>query len=104
MLAKEGVDSDALKSIHSLFQTTRDIIKHRGRDCIEFTKIAIIILNQKVRPFTTKWHGIVVDDVNLIGSEKEQFRKELEELKNTLITYSKMLSDMAGVEDLTELV
>ncbi len=32
-----------------------------------------------------------------------QFRDELKELQDVLKTYSKMLSDMAGVEDLTEL-
>ena len=34
---------------------------------------------------------------------RKEFRSELEELQSVLRTYTKMLSDMARVEDLTEL-
>lgn len=103
-LPKEhGDEKTALESVHKLFGLTREIIKKHGRECIEFTKIAIIILNQKIRPFTAKWHKIMLEN----GFEKEEnrkeFRKELEELQSVLKIYTKMLSDMAGVEDLTEL-
>jgi len=50
-----GDEDTALASVFSLFGTTRQIIKNNGRECIEFTKIAVIILNQKIRPFTAKW-------------------------------------------------
>ena len=36
-------------------------------------------------------------------SKCDKFRKELAELQEVLKNYTKMLSDMAGVEDLTEL-
>ena len=52
-----GDENSALDSIYSLFPLTREIIKRHGRDCDEFTKIAIVILNQKIRPFTEKWHS-----------------------------------------------
>lgn len=103
-LPKEhGDEATALESVYKLFGITREIIKQHGRDCIEFTKIAIVVLNQKIRPFTARWHKLMLEG----GFEKEEirekFRSELEELQTILRTYTKMLSDMAGVEDLTEL-
>ena len=53
---KVGDEQSVLESIHSLFKTTRQVLKEQGQDCIEFTKIAIVVLNQVVRPFTAKWH------------------------------------------------
>ena len=100
---KDGDEKTALDSIYSLFPTTRSIIKENGRDCIEFTKIAVLVLNQKVRPFTAKWHRISLgggfDDPAVCA----QFRTELQELQEVLRRYTAMLSEMAGVEDLTEL-
>ncbi len=98
-----GDEKTALDSVYSLFPTTRSIIKDNGRDCIEFTKLAIVVLNQKIRPFTAKWHRISIvkgfDDSNVCT----QFRKELEKLQKILHTYTAMLAEMAGVEDLTKL-
>lgn len=102
-LNNDGDELSALESIYKIFDITRDILKYYGRKAENFTKIAIIILNQKVRPFTSKWHKISksmkLDDVNLSSS----FRKELESLRYILIAYTKMLAEMANVEDLTNL-
>ena len=103
-LPKEhGDEATALESVHDLFGLSREVIKRHGRLCIEFTKIAIVILNQKIRPFTAKWHKLLL--ANAFDDEmlREQFREELSELQDILKIYSKMLADMAGVEDLTEL-
>lgn len=98
---QHGVEIIALESIFSLFPTTREILKKYGSGCINFAKIAIVVLNQKVRPFTAKWHKIS----NESGFEKEDikliFRKELEELRIEMKNYMMLLSDIAGVEDLT---
>lgn len=98
-----GDEKTALDSVHSLFSITRAVIKNNGRDCIAFTKIAVIILNQRIRPFTSKWHKMSLND----GFNDEQqcldFRRELEDLQNDLKVYTRMLADMADVEDLTEL-
>lgn len=101
--SEQGVEKTALDSVYSIFGTTRAVLKHHGRGCSEFAIIAIVVLNQKIRPFTAKWHKVSTatgfdDDEN-----KQQFRVELSELQKTLRTYSKMLADMAGVEDLTDL-
>lgn len=101
LAASHGDEKSALESVYSLFPITRAIIKDTGRDCIEFTKIAVVVLNQKIRPFTAKWHkeslsGAFEDPVRC-----KQFRVELTMLQKTLHTYTAMLADMAGIEDLT---
>ena len=103
-LPKEhGDEATALESIHDLFSLTREIIKKHGRECIEFTKIAIVVLNQIVRPFTAKWHNEALANAFADSQKCDEFRKELIALQIALRCYTKMLSDMAGVEDLTEL-
>jgi hypothetical protein len=99
----DGDEKTALDSIYSLFPITRQIIKDNGRDCIEFTKIAIIILNQKIRPFTAKWHLLSLEGAFDNKSQCEVFRNELKELQKILNIYSQMLANMADVEDLTKL-
>lgn len=99
----EGDEQTALESVYSLFPTTRSIIRKNGRDCIEFTKLAIVVLNQKIRPFTAKWHRISVQTGFGSPETSEEFRADFEQLQGVLRQYAKMLADMAGVEDLTEL-
>jgi hypothetical protein len=100
---EHGDESTALASVFSLFSTTREIIKDNGKGCIEFTKIAIVILNQKVRPFTAKWHKVSVEEGFENTNTCMEFRNELFELQRILLIYTQMLADMAGVEDLTGL-
>ncbi len=100
---EHGDEATALSSVFSLFDTTRNIIKENGKDCIEFTKIAVVILNQKIRPFTAKWHKISVSGGFAKEATCDEFRNELSELQNILSIYTQMLADMAGVEDLTSL-
>jgi len=73
-----------------------------GRHCINFTRIAVVILNQKVRPFTAKWHGRVSAGT-LSDADRLAFRQELRELQEDLRNYTRLLADLAAVEDLTDL-
>ena len=100
---RHGDEATALTSVYSLFGTTREIIKRNGRECFEFTKIAIIVLNQIVRPFTAKWHKSSVEGTFKNPEQCNEFRDELNILQGRLRTYTKMLADMAGVEDLSHL-
>ena len=99
-----GDEQSALASIYSLFPTTRTIIKENGRDCIEFTKLAIVVLNQKIRPFTSKWHKLSMEQGFNDAALREEYGGELQALQAVLRIYTGMLADMAGVEDLTDLV
>lgn len=98
-----GDEKAALESVHSLFQSTRDVLKEHGKDGNEFPKIAIEILNQKVRPFTTEWHRRSLKDAFEGNAEREQFRQQLTSLQETLQGYTRALAKIAKVEDLTNL-
>ena len=96
---KSGDEETALTSVYSLFDTTRDIIKRHSRHAKEFTKIAIVVLNQIVRPFTAKWHKESLSDGFKNKATCERFRKELGELQEDLRRYTALLGDMAGFEE-----
>lgn len=100
---KNGDEKTALDSVYSLFSTTRQVLKNHTRDCIEFTKIAIVVLNQVIRPFTAKWHRLSIQGAFADIEKQKEFRVELAQLQTVLKKYTNMLADMAGVEDLTTL-
>lgn len=100
---EDGDEETALQSVYSLFGLTRSIIKSHGRDCREFTKIAIVVLNQIIRPFTAKWHKVSVAGQFNNPDTCKKFRGELNKLQEKLRIYTRMLADMAGIEDLTAL-
>ena len=99
--ANYGDEKTALESVYSIFGLTREIIKTNKRDCIEFTKIAIVVLNQIIRPFTVKWHKSSIEKKFIKPEVCKSFREELTQLQKKLSIYIQMLADMAGVEDLT---
>lgn len=97
---EEGNEECALESVYSIFPITRNILKEYGRECVQFTKIAIVVLNQVVRPFTAKWHKSKADGT--FTARTAEFRKDLKELQPKLNCYASMLSEIADVEDFTE--
>ena len=99
----QGDEATALKSVHSLFETTREVLKEHGRECKEFPAIAVEILNQKVRPFTTQWHSEDLEITFENESKCDEFRDDLERLQEILCEYTRALAAMAKVEDLTNL-
>lgn len=100
---KHGDEKTALDSVYSLFQTTREILLKQGPDCVVFAKIAIEILNQKVRPFTAKWYRKSLKGAFKKESACVKFRQELEVLQEVLHAYTRILAVMAGIEDITSL-
>ncbi|XWX62428.1 hypothetical protein AusDCA_2539 [Desulfitobacterium sp. AusDCA] len=98
-----GDEQTTLKSIYSLFEITRGILHNYGMKCEDFTKLAVIILNQVVRPFTTKWHKLSIENAFSDSEQCILFRKDLEELQIKLRGYTRMLASMAKVEDLTDM-
>ena len=100
---KHGDEKTALNSVYSLFQTTREILLAQGPDCVVFAKIAIEILNQKVRPFTAKWHRKSLKGAFDKSDECTKFRVELETLQEVLRAYTRTLAVLAGIEDITYL-
>lgn len=101
--SEAGDEKTALDSVYALFPITREILRRHGRGTIQFSKIAIPILNQVVRPFTVKWHKESMTGAFKQEHKRKEFREELEILQSELRNYNSLLAKIAGVEDLTEL-
>ncbi len=101
--SEDGDEKTALDSVHSLFQTTREILRLHGRKAIHCSKVAIPVLNQVVRPFTAKWHKESLSGTFNDAGKRDEFRGELAILQDKLRNYNRMLAEIAGVEDLTDL-
>jgi hypothetical protein len=110
----EGLYREVLNSLHSLFATTREIVKEAGPSVGASQKsvggLAIAVLNKGLRPFLAKWHPRLQDwegkrsEVSpkvheLNWSEVAIFQSELTELRENLIVYAKALAAIAGVEE-----
>ena len=98
-----GDETTALRSVYSLFPITREVLRHHGRSAISFTKIAVPVLNQVVRPFTAKWHKAELAGAFANIDDCQDFRNELAILQQELRKYNRLLADIAQVEDLTDL-
>ena len=98
---EDGVEQSALSSIYDLFGITRQTLKEHGRSCIEFSRIAVIVLNQIVRPFTSRWHQRSEQGAFKSPEICIEFRSELKDLQVHLRNYTGLLAELANVEDLT---
>ena len=98
-----GDEKTALDSVYSLFPTSREILRRRGRGAIQFSKVAVPVLNQVVRPFTAKWHKESLAGAFDDETKRKEFREELAVLQDELRNYNRLLAKIADVEDLTDL-
>lgn len=105
---------NSLYSLYSLFGTTREILKEAGPDVGAAREsvrgIAIIVLNNGLRPFLSKWHPLLQAweakrppelsprDHELNWTEEPYLREELTQLRIDLEQYTKALAQIAGVE------
>ena len=95
-----GADAKALVSLYSLFQTTRDIMKRHGPGAIHFTRIGIAVLNRVLRPFLTRWHGVINAENKPSSATQDEFRKQLELVRLDMLQYARVLAKIADVEEL----
>ncbi len=55
LASRAGDEATALDSVYRLFELSRSSIKdHEG--CTHFATLTVRVLNDRVRPFTAKWH------------------------------------------------
>lgn len=110
----QGLMREALNSLYSLFGTTREILKEAGPDVGAAREsvggIAIIVLNNGLRPFLSKWHPLLQaweakrppelspKEHELNWPEEPQMRQELAQFRSGLEQYAKALAEIAGVE------
>jgi len=117
---EEGLLREALSSLYTLFDTTRNILrkygpsiaKPKGEDNISFGYLAVAILNTVLRPVLAKWHPLLLDyestkDSTLSPLEHERQWEKYEELqqvlndvRSVLIEYAELLAQVAGVPPL----
>ncbi len=111
--ANEGSMREALTSLHSLFDSTRQILRQAGPDigasATSVGGIAITVLNRGIRPFLSRWHPALLDwesgrtsgttpgDHERKWPEHDQFRSELDKLRANLESYATGLATLAGV-------
>ena len=100
---EDGDEQTALDSVYKLFEITRDILTEYGREAPEFSKLAVLILNQKVRWFTAKWHKRSIENAFEDPDACTEFREELKEVRVVLRGYMQALAALAGVEDITDI-
>ncbi len=100
---EDGDEQAALNSVYAIFPITRDILKKHGAGAGQFAKIAIPVLNQVVRPFTARWHRLVLAKAFDSQQHRTAFRVELRELQAVLKRYTSALAALADVEDLSSL-
>jgi len=109
----QGLLREALTSLHSLFGTTREILKDAGPDVgashDSVGGIAIAVLNNGLRPFLAKWHPrlqaweaqktvtLSFKEHEKNWSEENTLYSELDTLRQGLDLYAKALAVIAGV-------
>ena len=105
----------AFSSLHSLFRTTRDVLRKAGPDVSHGEEslgpLAINILNVGLAPYLTKWHHRLKaheqnksDDATDFDYERswthfEDAVSELEKLRSDLLIYINALGEISGAID-----
>jgi len=116
-----GSAREALTSLHSLFETSRSVLREAGAGAADGPEsvgpVAIDVLNKGLRPFLVKWHTrlgdfeaaetsaqrekfggralIVIDESR--WPDRDQFYEALEENRRKMQVYIDALAQIAGV-------
>jgi hypothetical protein len=97
-----GKVREALDSIHSLFGTTRAVLRAAGPDAGKgknaLGPLAIRMLNEGLRPFLVKWHVEAGPDGDLVPERRAEFDADLEQLRKELDQSIAALAKIAGAE------
>jgi hypothetical protein len=113
---EEGLLREALTSLYSLFELTREILREAGPEVAHgqnsFGPVAIEVLNVGLRPFTAKWHPRLLaheqlrpEGVSALEHERawaqfEEMRKELAALQQQMGVYADVLGKISGAKEL----
>ena len=86
----DGIDLNALKSFHSIFDLHRNISRKHGLRCKRYYELITSILNDDIRPFTSKWHAQLTIEKK-INQENILFREELKLIQEKMTTLKSKL-------------
>lgn len=108
---EQGTTREALSSLYSLFQTSRDLLKEMEPtpttegNTVEM--LALEMLNSHLRPFLTRWHPRLANYEQQHPTSREsdwegiaQCRADLNDIRNALLGYAKSLGQLAGIQQL----
>lgn len=116
----EGLLREALSSLHSLFGTTREILREHGPSIarpkreggLSFGQLAVTVLNVVLRPVLAEWHPLLLDYESTKASCASSFdherqwdrygelRQALNDVRKVLTDYAELLAEAAGVPSL----
>ena len=117
---EEGLLREALSSLYSIFNSTREILRAHGPEVakpkgggdLSFGHLAVIVLNAVLRPVLAEWHPLLLDyesrrqeGVSSLEHERqwdknEDLRRILEETRTQMLEYAHLLGEVAGVPQL----
>ena len=92
---RSGDEQAALKSLHSLFEFSRDQIVEIGPDCNSIATIFTHVLNGRIERFTSKWHKKQKQGDFDNPEHRRVFRLELFKLQKDLFPFQKALKQFA---------
>ena len=112
---EEGFLREALNSLHSIFGTTRELLKvmepSPGNGGTTVEMFAFDMLNNELRPFLSKWHPQLQafeaqhqDKMESEWDKNQECRQELEEVRKHLLRYAKGFGELAGVSHLEHFI
>lgn len=116
----EGLLREALSSLHSIFKSTRAILRKYGpvvaqpkrENNLSFGYLAVAVINIVLRPVLAKWHPLLFDyenkredSVSPVEHERhwdknDELRQVLNGTRLILIHYADLLAKVAGVPSL----
>ncbi len=117
----EGLLREALSSLYSLFDITRDILRRYGPAVAQprpdsehsLGELAVLVLNYELRPLLAHWHPMLdqweaqrPEGRSRSGHEDSwehagQLREAIEQTRQRLVGYADLLAAAAGVPPLT---
>lgn len=99
-----GSPQEALTSLRTLFDSTRQVLREAGPDVAHGRRalgpLAILALNDGLRPFLVKWHTTFLgmgESDELTAAQRSTFDDELTALRGELIDYIDEIGKIAGV-------
>ena len=81
---ENGIDKAALNSLYRLFELHREISKRHGLRCKRYYDLMTSILNDDIRPFTSKWHQRFEAKTNDNVIPDTEFREELKSIQTKM--------------------
>lgn len=116
----EGRLREVLTSYHTLFETTRKILRHYGPSIalpkasgkVSFGHLAVPVLNLVLRPVLSHWHPLLTDWESRRGEEtspvehenqwphNEELRQAIRKVQQVLDHYARILEEVADIPPL----